>query len=282
MPQKLPTIRQKRLGAELRKLREAAGMSGEDAAEALECGQAKISRIETGTNGIRPFELRGLLRAYGVTDPALIDSLVDLAREGRRQGWWNHYAGSFPGIADLAHLESKAVTVQVWQTVLVPGLLQTPGYMRALFRGGRHGYDDAEADRCVAARTARQAVLDKPDAPELTALVYEAALRCPVGGPDVMRDQLRHLAERAGGERVRLRVLPFDTGEHGGLDGPFVIYGLLASGMDVVMADSLTGAAHLDQDEEVRRYRALFDSLASRALPPAASVELIERLAAGS
>ncbi|MGW1076896.1 helix-turn-helix domain-containing protein [Streptomyces sp. NPDC002537] len=279
MPQKPPTIRQKRLGAELRRLREAAGMSGEDAAEALECGQAKISRIETGTNGIRPFELRGLLKAYGVTDPALVDSLVELAREGRRQGWWNHYVSSFPGIADLAHLESKAVSVQAWQTVLVPGLLQTPAYMRALFRGGRHGYDDAEADRCVAARTTRQSVLDKPDAPELTAVVYEAALRCPVGGPGVMRGQLEHLADLAGSGRARIQVLPFDAGVHGGLDGPFVIYGLLASGMDVVMTDGLAAASHLDRDEDVRHFRSLFEALRALALTPAASLDLIRRLA---
>ncbi len=279
MPQKPPTIRQKRLGAELRKLREAAGMSGEDAAEALECGQAKISRIETGTNGIRPFELRGLLKAYGVTDRALVESLVDLAREGRRQGWWNHYVSAFPGIADLAHLESKAVSVQVWQTVLVPGLLQTPGYMRALFRGGRHGYDDAGTERCVAARTTRQAVLDKPDAPELTAVVYEAALRCGVGGPEVMRGQLGHLVGLVESERARIQVLPFDAGVHGGLDGPFTVYGLLASGMDVVMTDSLAAAAYLDREEDVRRYRALFGSLRSLALEPGPSLAMIKKLA---
>lgn len=281
MPQKPPTIRQKRLGAELRKLREAAGMSGEDAAEALECGQAKISRIETGTNGIRPFELRGLLSAYGVTDPKLIDSLVDMAKEGRRQGWWNHYGSTLPGIADLAHLEAKAVTVQVWQTVLVPGLLQTPDYMRALFRGGRHDYDEAEAERCVEARTTRQAVLDKPDAPELTALVYEAVLRAEVGGREVMRDQLRHLADLAEAGRARIQVIPFSAGVHGGLDGPFVLYGLLPSGMDVVIMDSLAGAAYLEKDEDVQRYRVLFGALRDAALDPATSLETIKKLAVG-
>ncbi|MFC5724348.1 helix-turn-helix domain-containing protein [Streptomyces gamaensis] len=282
MPQKSPTIRQKRLGAELRKLREAAGMSGEAAAEALECGQAKISRIETGANGIRPFELRGLLSAYGVTDRDLIETLVELAKEGRRPGWWSRYAQSFPGIADLAHLEAHAVVVQTWQTVLVPGLLQTADYMRALFRGGRYGYDAAEAEHAVAARTARQQVLASADAPRLSAVVYEAVLRAEVGGPAVMRGQLRHLAALADSERVRLRVLPFAAGAHGGFDGPFVVYGLEPADMDVVLMDGLAGPQYLDRQADVRRFRELFASLSAAALDPESSAGLLRRLASRS
>ncbi|GHF39238.1 MULTISPECIES: helix-turn-helix domain-containing protein [Streptomyces] len=272
-----PTIRQRRLGAELRRLREAAGMSGEDAAAALECGQAKISRIETGANGIRPFELRGLLKVYGVTDRELVESLVEMAKEGRRQGWWNQYAKTFPGIVDLAHLESTAVRIRTWQTVLVPGLLQVPGYMRALFRRGRRAYTEAQVEQCVEARTARQQIFEKADPPEYRAVLYEAVLRSCVGGETVMRRQLEHIAGLAESGRVSVRVVPFGSGAHGGLDGSFVLYGAACPGMDVVLMDGLAGTTHLDQDEEVQRYRGVFDGLTTLALDPARSLEMIRQ-----
>lgn len=279
MPSNPPTVRQKRLGAELRKLREAAGMSGEEAAVALECGQAKISRIETGTNGIRPFELRGLLQAYGVTDPELVEALVEMVKDGRRKGWWNNYGAALPGIADLAHLESQAVSICAWQTVLLPGLVQTPDYMRALFKQGKFSDSDAGIDKSVEGRLARQDVLTKPDGPAYWVILFEAALRVPVGGAKVMSNQLEHLAGLAERDRVSVQVMPYGAGAHGGLDGPFVIFGLPVPGMDVILADSVASPVYLENDGDIQRFRTLFDQLRASALGPVPSLDLIKRVA---
>jgi transcriptional regulator with XRE-family HTH domain len=274
-----PTVRQKRLGAELRKLREAAGMSGEEAAAALECGQAKISRIETGVNGVRPFELRGLLKIYGVTDPELTEVLVEMAKDGNRRSWWNLYGSVLPGLSDLAELDSKAVSLHQWLIALVPGLLQTPDYMRTLFREGPCSYSAEEVEKATEARLARQEVLNKEEPPEYWAVLYEAALRAEIGGPKVMRAQWEHVIDLVEGGRIRLQVMPFSAGAHGGLDGDFLIYGMPVTGMDVVLFDGVAANAFLEHDDEVQRTKTLFDVLRATALGPGPSLDLIKQAA---
>jgi Domain of unknown function (DUF5753)/Helix-turn-helix domain len=274
------TVRQRRLGLELRKLREQAGISLEGAAEVLECNKAKISRIETGQNGIRPYELRGLLKTYGVSDQKLADALVEMAKEGSKRGWWNRYAGVLSGIGDLAQLEAAAVSLRTWQTTLIPGLLQTPDYMRALFKHGRFSDQGAGIGKSVEARTARQAVLTKEGAPEFWAVLYEPVFRALVGGARVMRGQLGHLIDFIEEDRITVQVMPYTAMAHSGLDGPFYAVGMPVPGMDVVLIDNVASPVYLEEDDDVQRFRTLFDALRAAALGPVPSLDLIKQAAA--
>lgn len=275
-PRRNPTVRQKRLGAELRSLREAAGLSGEQAGEVLECGKGKISRIESGLSGIRPVELRVLLKAYGLADRALIDALVEMAREGARRGWWNKYGSVLPpSFADVAQLEAKATSIHVWQTVLVPGLLQTPDYMRAFFRHGRVAASEEQIQRQVEARAGRQEVLTRQEGPEYWAVLYEPVLQARIGGDPVMRGQLKHLAAMAESGRVALQVMQYEAGAHRGLDGPFLIFGTPVLSMDVVLLDNVASPVYVEDDDEVQAFRSVFDTLRATALGPGPSLDVI-------
>ncbi|MFD7133663.1 helix-turn-helix domain-containing protein [Streptomyces sp. NPDC059894] len=280
-PRKNPTIRQKRLGAELRKLREGACLSIDAAAQVLECGKAKISRIETGLNGIRAAELKALLQAYGVTDDRLGQALADMAREGRRRNWWNRYGDVLSGgFADLIEMESKADDLRSWETILVPGLLQTPEYMRVLFRRGRLGVPDDELEEHVRGRMLRQRVLDDGErAPELQVVLYEAVLHGRFGGPEVMRDQLAHLICMAQREHVTVQVLPYTTDSHRGVNGPFGIVGLPDPESDVVRTETAVSTLYVEDDDQVAAYKLMFDQLRAAALGPGPSLNLIRSLA---
>jgi transcriptional regulator with XRE-family HTH domain len=273
-------VRQKRLGSELRKLREGAGLSVRGAAEVLECGIAKISRIETGVNGVRPVELRVLLKAYGVEGEALSEALLGMAREGRTKGWWNRYGDVLSdGFADLAEMESKAVSLHSWETILVPGLLQTADYMRVLFRRGRLDVAEEELDRHVAGRVHRQLALDRDDAPELWAVIYEPVLQARLGGSAVMREQFLHLARMAQRDHITVQVLPYTTDSHRGVAGPFSIVSTPPPGMDVVRTDTLATSLYIEDDAQVHAYRLVFDQLRAAALGPAPSLDLIRSAA---
>lgn len=279
-PRKNPTVRQKRLGAELRRLRESAGLSGEQAGDVLECGKGKISRVESGLSGIRPVELRVLLAAYGLDDQAVVDALVEMAREGSRRGWWNKYGSVLPpSFADVAQLEAKATSIQVWQTVLIPGLLQTPDYMRAFFRHGRVAVSEESIERQVEARASRQGVLAERDGPQYWAVLYEAVLQARVGGDAVMRDQLKHLVAAAESGSVTLQVMPYAAGAHRGLDGPFLAFGMPVRSMDVVLLDNVASPVYVEDDGEVQAFREVFDTLRATALGPAPSLDAIRAAA---
>lgn len=271
---------QKRLGAELRKLRESAGLSIELAAAVLECSKGKISRIETGVSGVRPVELRALLAAYGVEGSDLGQVLLEMAREGRKRGWWNRYGDVLSdGFADLAELESKANRLLTWETILVPGLLQTPDYVRVLFQSGRLDAPKEEMDRYVDGRMHRQQVLDSPQAPALWAVLYEPVLHAKLGGSGVMRGQLTHLAHMAQRERVTVQVLPYTAEAHQGLNGPFGILGMPGSEIDVVRTETAAAALYIEDENQVNAYRLAFDQLRAAALGPAPSLSLIREMA---
>ncbi|MEV0323905.1 helix-turn-helix domain-containing protein [Streptomyces sp. NPDC050658] len=277
-PRKNPTVRQKRLGTELRRLREAAGLSGEQAAEVLECSKGKISRIETGMSGIRSVELRALLHAYGAAQDDIAQALAEMAREGRRRNWWNQYENMLPpGFVDLAEMESKAVSLHSWETILVPGLLQTPEYMRVLFQRGRLDAPEGELDDHVRGRRQRQKILDDADRPpELWVILYEAVLHGKFGGPDVMRGQLRHLSEMAQREHVTVQILPYTVDSHRGVNGPFGIVGMPDPGMDVVRAETAMSSLYVEDEAQVAAYRLMFDQLRAMALGPGQSLNLLK------
>lgn len=261
-----PTVRRRRLAAELRRLRDQAKLTIEDVAEKLECSSSKISRIETGHVGVNPRDARELLRLYGVADDQL-EALVQLSREARKKGWWHSYNEVFTGA--FVGLEAEASSLRAYQALLIPGLLQTEDYMRAVIRAARPDATGAEVDKRVKARLARQRLLTDVEPPRYWAVIDEAVLCRSVGGEAVMHAQLNWLAARATLPHVTIQVLPFAAGAHPGMEGPFLILGFPEQAdPDVVYVDNTTAGIYLEEPAEILRYTLMFDHLRAGALSP--------------
>ena len=276
-----PIVRRKRLGIELRRLRERAQLTCADVGQRLECSGTRISRIETGRISVRPGDVRELLEVYGVTG-AEADPLVQLAREARRKGWWHTYGRVLPSWFEAyIGLESEAVRLRDFQPLVIPGLLQTEDYARAVLRAAPQAGSSAEIDRQVALRMERQATLGQAIPPDLWVVLSESVLRVNVGGPAVMRAQLIRLAEVAERPNVTLQVLPFTTAAHVQPISPFTMLEF-ADDADpaVVYLEHLTGSLFLENEDEVRRYRVVFDHLRAEALGTGQTADLIARVAA--
>jgi transcriptional regulator with XRE-family HTH domain len=276
-----PTVRRKRLGIELRRLRERAELTCEDVGQRLECSGTRISRMETGRISVRPGDVRELLEVYGVSG-AEADSLVQLAREARRKGWWHTYGRVLPSWFEAyIGLESEAVRLRDFQPLVMPGLLQTEDYARAVLRAAPHAGSSAEIDRQVALRMERQAMLGQAIPPDLWVVLSESVLRVHVGGPAVMRAQLMRLAEVAERPNVTLQVLPFTTAAHVQPISPFTMLEFTDDAdPTVVYLEHLTGSLFLENEDEVRRYRVVFDHLRAEALGTGQTADLIARVAA--
>jgi transcriptional regulator with XRE-family HTH domain len=277
-----PTVRRKRLTTELRRLREQAGLTCEDVGQRLECSGTRISRMETGRISARPGDVRELLEIYGVTGAAA-DSLVQLARDARRKGWWHSYGRVLPPWFEAyIGLESDAARLREFQPLVVPGLLQTPGYARAVLRAAPHAGRSEDIDRQVALRMQRQAILDQASPPEAWLVLSESVLRMRVGGPAVMRAQLRRLADLAARPSLTIQVLPFGTAAQVQAVSPFTMLEFAdAADPAVVYLEHLTGSVFVENEDEVRRYRVVFDHLRAEALDTVESADLITRAAAG-
>ncbi|MGH4018626.1 MAG: helix-turn-helix domain-containing protein [Pseudonocardiaceae bacterium] len=270
------TLRQRQLARALRRLREQAGLTLEEAAPELDWSTSKLGRIETGRQGVDVHGVRSMLDLYGVGGDRWTE-IVELVRAARQRGWWHAY-----GIRDQGYigLETDAAVVHDYQLVYVPGLLQTMDYMRALFRNSRRRPTDAEIDRDVQVRMLRQRRLTEEPALELAAIVDETALRRPVGGVEVMRLQLRHLATQAALPSVCLQVLPASLGVHAGMNGSFTVLGFdEPDEPEVAYVEHTASALHLEKESEVRACMLVFDRLRSEALSPPDSAALVERLA---
>ncbi|GHK04099.1 helix-turn-helix domain-containing protein [Streptomyces sp. NPDC003753] len=279
-----PAVRRRKLGAELRALRARAGLTSGEAAGLVGWHQSKVSRIETGSSGVKPADVRLLLDAYDVQDPELRDLLLVLAGSedgGGRQNWWHAYRGVLPPTyRDFISLESQASGMRTLETSVVPGLLQTPEYARAVTRAAVGTLEDAKLDALVEVRLARQDVLRADPPLELSAVLDEAVLRREIGGPGVMARQLRRLLEAARLPQVRLQVLPFTAGAHIGITGPFVIFSFPSrSDLDVVVLDHLTSSLYLERKEDLQAYSEAFTSLQIHALSPEESLDYIAALA---
>jgi transcriptional regulator with XRE-family HTH domain len=279
-----PAVRRRKLGAELRAQRARAGLTSKQAAARVDWHQSKVSRIETGSSGVKPADVRRLLDAYGVDDPQLRELLLVLAGSedgGGRQNWWHAYRGVLPpAYRDFISLESQASAMRTLETLVVPGLLQTPEYARAVTRAAVGPPDDANLDTLVEVRLARQDVLRADPPLRMSAVLDEAVLRREVGGPEVMRAQLRRLVTAARLPHVRLQILPFAAGAHIGITGPFVIFSFPStSDLDVVVLDHLTSSLYLERKEELQAYAEAFSSLQSNALSPEDSLDHLTALA---
>ncbi|WNI26064.1 helix-turn-helix transcriptional regulator [Streptomyces sp. ITFR-16] len=280
-----PAVRRRKLGEELRSLRHASGLTSRDAARLLGWHQSKVSRIETGVSGVRPQDVTRLLDAYGLDDPKLREVLAALAGSagGGGAGWWHAYRGLIPPqYRDFISLESQARTARTLETSVVPGLLQTAEYARAVTRASLDGLPAGQLDSLVEVRLARQGVLRSDPPLRLSAVLDEAVLRREVGGRRVMREQLRHLARVAQLPHVQLQLLPFSVGGYVSLTSPFVIFSFpTASDLDVVVLDHLTSSLYLERKEDLEAYSSAFRTLQTHALSPEHSLELIAALDRG-
>jgi transcriptional regulator with XRE-family HTH domain len=264
-----PTVRHRRLGIELRRLREEAGLTIEDVAGRLECSISKISRIETAQVRAIPRDIRDLLDVYRV-EGDLREALLQIARDARRRGWWDAY-GDLP-MAPMASLEMAANSVRSYSQALVPGLLQTAEYARAILRELRVNLMESDIDRQVELRLARQGFLTGDDPLTLWAVLDEAVVRRPVGGRQVMKRQLHHLAEVGALRNVTLQVHPFRSGAHAGLDGQFTIIGFPeAAESDLVSVENAISDLYIEDAASVDRYIDIFERVRATALSPAAS-----------
>jgi transcriptional regulator with XRE-family HTH domain len=273
-----PTVRRRRLAARLRELRENANLTIDEVGDKLECSASKISRIETGHVGVTPRDVRDMLEVYGVDDDER-EALVQLAREARKKGWWHAYNEVFTG--SFVGLESDASFLHTHQALLVPGLLQTEAYTRAVIRAIRPDAAEDEVELRVRARINRQKLITvEPNPPEYWAVLDEAVLHRVVGGPEAMREQLKKLVELASLPHVTLQVVPFSAGSHAGMEGPFLILGFPEQAdPDVVYVENTTSGVYLEQQEDVHRYTLMFDHLRAAALKPDDTVEMVDRTA---
>jgi transcriptional regulator with XRE-family HTH domain len=222
-----PTVRRRQLMAELKKLREGAGLSQENVAELLDWHATKLMRIETGRTAPHPSDVRLMLGVYGITDKEQVAALVKLAKDARQRGWWYSYRDVLLSRYDFfIGLESEASSIQVFALAMVPGLLQTEEYARAVIRGGPQKLGRNEVDGRIEVRMTRQQVLVKEDPPQLWAILDESVIRRVIGGPVVMRQQLEHLVSVTEQHGITLQVVPYTVDAHPGLAGPFLILGI--------------------------------------------------------
>lgn len=276
-----PTVRRRRLGFELRRLREAHSFKLEDAAERLGLAPSTLSRIETGKAPTRTAYLATMFEMYGVVDPVQRQALIDMARDGHRKGWWAVYDDVLPTGFDIyVGLEAEASALRVFEDQVVHGLLQTEAYARIVMGAVRTQQSARQIDRAVELRVQRQEALTRDDPLKLWLILNEAVIRRAVGGADVMHGQLAHLVKASEWPSVTLQVLPLSSGAHPALNGPFCILEFPErTDPDVVYTEGVAGHAYLERDSDVRACAEAFDLLRAAALSPADSAEMIHNVA---
>lgn len=275
-----PTILRIVLGTQLRRLREARGISREAAGEAIRGSHAKISRLELGRVGCKERDVADLLTLYEVWDPREREEYLALARQAGTPGWWQKYSDVMsPWFDRLIGLEEAASVIRMYEVQFVPGLLQTRDYAREVIRLGHPRDDKERSERRIRLRMERQAILEQPHAPRLWAVMDEAALRRPLGSRQVMRAQIEHLIEAAQRPNITLQIAPFTLGGLAAAGGPVTILRFSEPDLpDIVYLEQLTSSLYLEKREEVEGYLVVMDRLCARAEPPAQTVEFLEKL----
>jgi transcriptional regulator with XRE-family HTH domain len=272
-----PTVRGRRLIREIERLRHDSGLSMEAAAKRLGWSTSKLYRLENGRSKIVTDDLADMLDLYGVRSPQR-EALIQLGRDARRRGWWTAYSDIFSG--SFIAMEAEAASIRV-NAHVIPGLFQTPGYAHAVITGTRPTITAEEAQRRVAARIARQdALFSRADPPEIHVILDEAVLRRQVGGPSVMATQLAGLTEAAARAEVVMQVLPFTAGATAGMDGHFTILSFPdPADPPVAYVEGLMGDVYVEAADEVDRFTLAWTTLATQALDPAESAEMIASIA---
>jgi len=275
-----PTVLRILLGAQLRRLRENKAITREDAGWEIRASGSKISRMELGRVSFKERDVADLLTLYGVNDPDEREALLNLARQANNPGWWQQYSDIMPSwFQSYLGLETAASLIRTYEIQFVPGLLQTPEYSRAVITLGHAGITPDQMDRRVELRRQRQQVFDRPDAPQLWAVIDEAVLRRPIGGVEVMRAQIEALIEAAKRPNVRLQIIPFNAGGHAASGGPFAILRFPEPELpDVVYVEQLTSAIYMDKREDVDQYAMAMERVCIDAEPPSHTPEILGKL----
>jgi hypothetical protein len=275
-----PTVRRMLVGAHLRRLRTEKAITREQAGEAIRASEWKIHRLENGQVGFKERDVVDLLGLYGVTDPGEVAAFLVLAREANAPGWWHHFGDVLPQwFRAYVDLESAAALIRTYEGQLVPGLLQTEDYVRAVVGGAQLEDSPEEAERRVQLRLGRQSLLERPDAPRLWAVVDEAALRRPVGGRGVMRAQLERLIDATTLPNVTLQVLPLDAGAHPAMVGAFSVLRFGDQELpDIVYVEHLTSALYLSKREDVDEYLHVMESICVRSAPPNKTADIVGKI----
>ena len=273
-----PTIRARRLRRELRRLRERAGLTAESVAAQLGWHRSKMIRVELGHSRVTQHNVRDLLAIYQASEEEQ-ETLATLSRQARLKGWWNAYGDVLPD--DYVGFEAEADSISTFESLYVPGLLQTEEYARAIIRAGRTTADPDEIDRRIAARSARKALLSRDVPPKLWIVLDEAVIRRVVGGPTVMRAQVTRLIEACANPSIEIQVLPFAAGAHAAMGGPFTILDYADPVLDptIVYVDNDATTVLLEEEEQVARHRLMFDHLRAKALDPDESGDFLARVA---
>ena len=273
-------VRRMLLGSQLRRLREARGITREAAGYHIRASESKISRMELGRVSFKTRDVEDLLTLYGITDEAERQALVGLAREANVAGWWHSYSDVLPNwFPTYVGLEGAASLIRVYEVQFVHGLLQTEAYAHAVVSRGMKGACPADIDRRVALRLERQKYLVAENAPDFHIVLDEAALRRPYGDREVMRGQLQHLIEISERPNVRLQIMPFSFGGHTGESGAFTILSFPDADLqDVVYLEQLTSALYLDKREDVAQYEQALKQLQQDSPAPDESRDLLRGL----
>jgi transcriptional regulator with XRE-family HTH domain len=276
-----PTVRRIMLGSQLRRLREAKGVTREEAGYYIRGSESKISRLELGRVSFKERDVEDLLTLYGVTDEAERAPFLAMVREANQQGWWQSFSEVLPNwFQPYIGLEESASLIRSYELQFIPGLLQTEDYARAVISQGSRGIARDVIDARVNVRMSRQKVLTRENAPRLWVVIDEAALRRPIGGSKIMKAQIEHLIELMGTPSLTLQVMPFDFGGHAAEGGAFSILRFPDSDVpDVVYIEVLGGANYLDKREDVDRYMEAMDRLCVDSTTPARTADVLRKIA---
>lgn len=271
-----PTALRIVLGNQLRQLREARGITAGAAGHAIRASHAKISRMELGRVGFKERDVADLLTLYGITDEQERGAFLALARQANVPGWWHHYSDILPSWFEMyIGLEQASSIIRTYEPQLVPGLLQTEDGARAVIQLGNPDLPAADIDRRVALRMKRQKVLTQRNAPNLWGVIDEAAL-WRLDGRAIMRDQIQHLIDMAEYPNITLQVMPFYSGAHAAVGGPFTILRFSEPDLpDLVYLEQLTSALYLDKSEDVQHYLVVMDRLCIQAKSPSETVRFL-------
>jgi transcriptional regulator with XRE-family HTH domain len=275
-----PVVVRMLLGAQLRRLREARGITPAAAGFEIRAPGARISRLEHGRAGVTERDIADLLDCYGVDDDRQRAGVLALARRANAPGWWAGYGEVVAGwFATYLGLEQAASAISTYEVQFVPGLLQTAEYARAVTVLGHRSAPAGQIERRVQLRLARQQLLAGPDPPRLRAVVDEAALRRPLGGPGVMRAQLRHLIQIAGRPGVTVQIMPLRGGGHPAAGGAFTVLRFAEPDLaDVVYLEQLTSARYLRKRDDTGDYLEVMDRLSAQAEAPAHTAGFLQQI----
>jgi transcriptional regulator with XRE-family HTH domain len=274
-----PTVRRRRLGQELRRLRELKGMTAEEVAERLLVSQSKISRLENGRRSISQRDVRDLCGVYEVEDQRIVDSLMQMAKDSRQQGWW-HAFGDIPYSVYIG-LETDAESLRTYEPQIITGLLQTRRYAEALIQGALPETSVADIEKRVQVRIRRQERVTAEHNPlRLWVVLDEAALRRIVGNKQIMREQLEYVAEMSQLPHITVQVLPFDVGAHPGINGQYSILEFSdTADSSVVYIEGVTSDLYLEKAHDVQKYTVMYEHLRAQALNVEQSRQRIEDVA---